>query len=192
MSKRRRTTAERNAAKRKWKTAQALIGGDQSTGADVTDSPTSPQAKGESDIQQSATAFKPEILTQSPANGHGAAGLGEAVELARNRWDEIRAVKDRYPISRSMLERIAFEAIKAATSETASVRHRLIAIKLLWTMAEGNRPDKGLPPQIEIGIKTDGNRVTIRQLIDEMNANPQIHDTREFKIQPGSAQDYAE
>jgi hypothetical protein len=190
---RRRSRSERNAAKRKWQIAQVLKDADPSTGATGVSVPSElPQASGESEPLQSETAFKPEVLGQSLANGHGAAGVGEAVELARNRWDEIRAVKDRYPISRGMLERIAFEAIRVATSETASVRHRLIAIKLLWTMAEGNRPDKGLPPQIEIGIKTDGNRVLIRQLIDEMNTNPQIYDSREFKIVPGSPEDYAE
>ena len=192
MSKRRRTTAQRNTAKRKWKLAQALNGGDQSTGAtDATDSPTSPQATGESDIQHSETAFKPEILTQSPANGHGAAGLGETVELARNRWDEIRAVKERYPVSRGMLERMAFEAINVATSETASVRDRLIGIKLLLTMAEGNRPDKGLPAQIEIGVEnTEEARLRIRRIIDAMPL--EIVDEREFKVVPGSTDDYAE
>ena len=186
LSRQQRKTISKNKAKARGAGELAALA------TDVTATSTSTQSQGAADVLQSATAFKPEILTETPANGHGAAGLGEAVELARNRWDEIRAVKDRYPVSRGMLQRIAFEASQVATSENASVRDRLIANKLLLTMAKGNSPDKGLPAQIEIDIKTNGNRVLMRQLIDEMNANPQIYDSREFKVEPGSPDDYAE
>ena len=192
MSKRRRTTAQRNAAKRKWKTAQALIGGDQSTGAaDATDSPTSPQAKGELDILQSETAFKPEPLTQSSMESVIAQGSGGFLKRS-DQWDEIRAVKERYPVSRGMLERIAHETMQVVTSENAATRDRLIASKLVFAMSHGNRPDKGLPAQIE--VNGNDSKFDIRCIIDAVlnDDSMGIHDTREMKIVPGDENDYAE
>lgn len=143
--------------------------------------------EGQSDILQSddVTAFEPEFLDLSQ-------GKGDDVEKARNQWLEIRAVRARYPISRGMLERLAHETMQTALLSSTPTRDRLIATKLLLTMAAGNHPNKGLPAQVEVNI--NNNPLDMRRIIDAVlnDDSMEIHDTREIKIVPGSDQDYAE
>ena len=192
MPKRRRSRSERNAAKRKWQLAQVLKDADPSTGATGVSVPSElPQASGESEPLQSETAFAPEFLTQTSINGDDADGKGEIVKKIRHMWEEIRAVRERYPISRGMLDRIAHETMQTMLHATTSTRDKLIASKLLLTMAHGNQPNKGLPAQLEVASRNNDG-FDIRKIIDEMNANREIYDCREFKIVPGSPEDYAE
>ena len=164
----------RTIAKNKAKAKE--VGELASLASGETSAPTNLQSHGGEVALQSNTAFQPDSQ-----------GIGGCLQSV-NQWDEIRAVKDRYPVSRGMLERVAHEAMRVATAENVSTRDKLHAAKLIVAMSQANQPNKGLPAPIEIS-RDAGMRT--RQIIDAM-ANDPIHDTREFKIIPGSPEDYAE
>jgi hypothetical protein len=174
LSRQQRKTISKNKAKARGAGELAALA------MGVTATSTNTQSQGEASVLQSETAFEPDSITHSQ-------GLGGCA-LRAQQWAEIRAVKDRYPVSRGMLERVAHEAMQVATAENVSTRDKLHAAKLIVAMSQANQPNKGLPAPIEIS-RDAGMRT--RQIIDAM-ANDPIHDTREFKIIPGSFEDYAE
>jgi len=153
---------------------------------------TNLQSHGGEDALQSETAFAPDTLDPAFVAKQHALGKGELVEKIRHKWDEIKAVKDRYPISRGMLERLAHETMQTILLPSTATRDKLIATKLLLTMAAGNHDNKGLPAQVEVNV--NNNSFDMRRIIDAvLNDDAMgIHDTREMKIIPGSDQDYAE
>ena len=188
LSKQQRKTLAKNKAKALGNVDSAIMASGDSI------APSTPQSQGGMDALQfePESAFKPELLSDENVAKLIATGNGELAIRLRNRWDEIRAVKDRYPVSRGMLERLAHEAMMIATQSSVATRDRLIATKLLLTMASGNHPNKGLPAQVEVNI--NNNPMDMRRIIDAVlnDDSMGILDTREIKTIPGSENDYAE
>ena len=157
---------------------------------DAIDPSTDQQPQCGLSVQQSEpeTAFLPETLDPDFVAKQHALGKGDVVEKVRLKWEEIKAVRERYPVSRGMLQRIAHETMQTMLLPSTSTRDKLIATKLLLTMAGGNIPNKGLPEQIETPAN---DRFDMRRIIDAVLSD-ETPDSRENKIIPGSADDYAE
>ena len=150
LSRQQRKTIAKNKAKARGAGELAALA------TDVTATSTSTHSQGAADVQQSETAFEPDSITHSQ-------GLGGRA-LRAQQWAEIQAVKERYPISRGMLERVAHEAMQVATAENVSTRDKLNAAKLIVAMSQANHPTKGLPAQLEVNI--NNNPLDMRRIID--------------------------
>lgn len=118
-------------------------------------------------------------------------GRGKRVQAIKDRWLDIRAVNENWPISRQMRERMAFEAMQTALSPEVSIKERLLAKRLLLIMDAQNKPTvKGLPSQVDVKVETATGEVqiSVRQVLDAMDG---ILDLRDYKIEPNSPDDYA-
>ena len=174
LSRQQRKTISKNKAKARGAGELAAL----ASGATATS--TNTQSQGEASALQSKTAFQPDSQ-----------GIGGCLQSA-NQWDEIRAVQEQYPVSRGMLERVAHEAMKVVTRDDVATRDKLNAGKLIFSMSQANRPCRGLP--VQLSIESPHANFNMREIIDAVLNDDSIgiHDTREHKIVPGSAADYAE
>ncbi len=155
-----------------------------------------------SDPQEFELAWAPETegLSAEAIAKLISSGKGEALRKANLRWAEIRAVRENWPISRLMRERIAFDAMMIMLDPNSSTRDRQVSQRLLVEMDKSNRPHADrLPNQVaepgtSVEVEVGGTKVTIRSVIDAMVSDPRlgILDLRENPIQPGSKDDYAE
>jgi hypothetical protein len=183
---------QRKALRRKQAAELKVAELSNTVASDAPDSSTDQHSQCELSVLQPETAFAPDTLDPAFVAKQHALGEGELVEKIRHKWDEIKAVKDRYPVSRGMLERLAHETMQTILLPSTATRDKLIATKLLLTMAAGNHANKGLPAQVEVNV--NNNTFDMRRIIDAvLNDDAMgIHDTRETKIIPGSPNDYAE
>lgn len=198
------TSNQRKAARRKK--ARAMQAGEQASMA--TDNPavsTVHRPEGMPEVLQKESAFAPEALSAENVAKYGPQGIGggagdsdwenkrAAFSKIQERWTEIKAVSERYPVPRAMLERIANDTFQTFVSANTSTRDKMIAAKLLLTMAAANQDTKGLPTQLE-GSVNEGTRFDVRNIIDAIarEEGTAIVDTRAIQVEPGSAEDYAE
>lgn len=182
-SKQQRKTTKKN------KAAAMENGNSACSASDATVALTGSQPQGGTDVLKldDETAFTPEALHPENVAIYTASGKGQVIERIRHKWEEIRAVRERYPVSKGMLQRIAHETIQIALLPTTATRDKLIAAKLLITMAEGNR-DKGLPEQ-EQNINVN---ISINDVLNAMGKTVDSEDCREYKPEIGGPDDYAD
>lgn len=195
---RKRSGAERRASRNRNR--KASLG--DSVGDTVPELPVggvaeSHQGIAPADEQQSketASEDSPWWRELSPENvaKANALGMGAAVALMKERRLELRAVIENWPISRDMRERIVYESIMVVLDKNADPRLKQRERWMLHKMAEANKPNGGLPAQVE--IESTANRMSTRQIIDAVLNDEAmgIVDSREWKVVPGSDDDYAE
>ncbi len=128
----------------------------------------------------SETAFAPEGSGEPSAN--------------RDRWLEIKAVRERYPVSRGMLERLSYEGMTIFLNPEVPTRERLNAGKLLVAMATANHSRGQLPEQVS-PLEVNNVRIDIGSVVRELIADDRVLeaiDMRPFKPERGGPDDYAE
>ncbi len=118
-------------------------------------------------------------------------GKGELLEALHRIRDwrlHMRAVKEQWPITQDMRERVAYEAMQCVMSREAATRDRLIAMRLVMAMGESNRHGD-LPIQVTTPAPASG-AIPVYQLIQELSRDPLVMDALDYR--PVKNDDYAE
>ncbi|MFN9112686.1 MAG: hypothetical protein ACK5XN_21690 [Bacteroidota bacterium] len=139
--------------------------------------------------------FDEEVL--SAARQQEASGNNRPMAAIRRIADqrlELRAIKERWPIPQDVREQLVIQAAKMAFDPTKEARYKVQAWKILLAMDSINRV-KGLPDQVQINVQGSDVRVSVHDVLRTIEEDPKFEslmDAREFKVEPGSTDDYAE
>lgn len=116
-------------------------------------------------------------------------GRGEAFKRFQDARLEIRAINERWPIPAALRERMIFENARIVIDPKAEPKQKLLASRILLAMDQANQKPDNLPTQI---VGNQHITVTqVLQLIEGGQASEDELDLREFKVLPGSPDDYA-
>lgn len=116
-------------------------------------------------------------------------GRGMAYRRMADMRLAIRAVSDGFPVPREAVERLVFDVWRTATETNNPVVERQRAQKLLARMVERNLQPSKLPQQVD-GAVLSYSYHDMRQPLIDIAADDL--DMREYKVVPGSEDDYAE
>jgi len=139
--------------------------------------------------------FDEEVMAS--ARNQQAAGNNKPMAAIRRIADqrlELRAIKERWPIPQDVREQLVIQAARMAFDPTKEARYKVQAWKILLAMDSINRV-KGLPDQVQINVQGTDVRVSVHDVLKTIEDDPKFEslmDAREFKVDPGSADDYAE
>jgi hypothetical protein len=105
----------------------------------------------------------------------------------RDRWLELRAVREHWPISQDARERIVYESLTAMLDKNIDPKLRHQERVLLAKMGEANRV-KGLPEQ-ERNIQIS---ISINDVLEQLGKSVDAVDYRPTKSIIGGDDDYAD